>query len=396
MVVLRRILFYIPSQKSVLLDRRSWREVFVKATFVGVVLHYAVDYVRQGIEGALCYIREQNSWRPRVLTPQDIRPRAPALATVDGLLGAFGAPEEMRVVKGLRVPVVNLSANASSPIPSVLTDNCAVGRMAARHLLDCGLRNFAYVASPSLLFSQRRGEGFAATLRAAGHDVTTFSLKDPRLARVLPGLPKPTGVFANNDFIAQRFMALCREAGWRVPDDFAVLGVDNGFDSRMSDMEFSSIDPGAERVGYEAARLLGRLLRGERAPSAPILVPPVGVVARASTDTLAIADPDLRRVCRHIRDHACEGMRVADAVQHAGVSRRTLEKRFRRAFGRSLHQEVDRIRFDRAKDLLATTSLKVSDIAGRCGFADYVRFAKRFRLRIGCSPTQYRAQYGRP
>jgi LacI family transcriptional regulator len=368
----------------------------LKATVVGVVLHYAVDYVRQGIEGALSCIGEQNSWRPRVLTPQDIRPRNPALASVDGLIGAFGTPGEMRVLKGLRFPVVNFSANASSPIPSVLTDNHAVGRMAARHLMDCGLSHFAYIASPSLLFSQHRGEGFAATLRAAGRDVTTFTLRDPRLSRLLAGLPKPTGVFANNDFAAQRFIALCRETGWRVPDDFAVLGVDNGFDSRMSDMEFSSIDPGAGRVGYEAARLLARLLRGERTPSDPILVPPIGVVARSSTDILAVDDPDLLRVCRHIRDHACDGMRIGDVLPDARVSRRTLEKRFRRRFGRSLHAEVDRVRFDRAKDLLATTSLRVSDIAGRCGFADYVRFAKLFRRRVGRSPSQYRAQHGRP
>jgi LacI family transcriptional regulator len=371
-------------------------EVPVKATVIGVVLHYAVDYVREGIEGALSYIREQNTWHGRILTPTDIRPGGPSLATLDGLVGAFGTPEEVRVVQRLRIPTVNFSSNVTSPLPSVLTDNRAVGRIAARHLLDCGLSNFAYIASPSLLFSQHRGEGFAAALRSAGRDVTTFTLKDPRLSRLLAGLPKPTGVFANNDFAAQRFIALCKETGWRVPDDFAVLGVDNGFDSRMSDMEFSSIDPGAGRVGYEAAQLLERLLRGERAPSVPILVSPIGVVARSSTNILAIDDPDLVRVCRHIRDHACDGMRISDAIRDIGISRRTLEKRFRARFGRSLHTEVDRVRFDRARDLLATTSLRVSDIAGRCGFADYVRFAKLFRRRSDCSPSQYRAHYGKP
>ncbi len=368
----------------------------MKTIVVGVVLDYAVDYVRQGIEGTLAYIREQNAWHGKVLTPQDVRPRNPALTALDGLIGAFGTPEETRVVTRLRIPTVNFAANCPSPIPSVLTDNRAVGWMAAKHLLDCGLRNFAYVASPSSLFSRHRGEGYASALRAAGYGVTTLSLQTPRLSRLLAGLPKPIGTFASNDFAARRFIALCTEAGWRVPDDFAVLGVDNGFDSRMSDMEFSSMDPGAERVGYKAAQLLERLLRGEPAPSAPILVPPVGVVARSSTDILAIDDPDLVRVCRHIRDHACDGMRIGDVLRDVQVSRRTLEKRFRRRFGRSLHAEVDRVRFDRVKDLLATTSLKVSDIAGRCGFADYVRFAKLFRRRSGCSPSQYRAQYGKP
>ena len=368
----------------------------MKATVIGVVLHYAVDYVREATEGALSYIREHRSWHGRILTPQDIRPGNPSLATLDGLIGAFGAPEEVRGVQRLRIPTVNFASNVKSPLPSVLTDNRTVGDMAARHLLDCGLHSFAYLASPALLFSQERGEGFAAALRAAGHDVTTFSLKDPRLAKVLAGLPKPTGVFASNDFTAQRFMALCKEAGWRVPDDFAVLGVDNGFDSRMSDMEFSSINPGAGRVGYEAARLLERLLRGERAPAAPILVPPIGVVARSSTNVLAVSDPDLIRVCRHIRDHACDGMRIRDAIRGIGISRRTMEKRFRERFGRSLHAEVDRVRFDRARDLLATTSLRVSSIAGHCGFADYARFAKLFRRRVGRSPSEYRAQHGRP
>jgi len=368
----------------------------MKVAVIGVVLHYAVDYVREAIEGALSYIREQKSWCGRILTPQDIRPANPSLATLSGLIGAFDTPEVNRIVRRLRIPTVNFASNVKSPLPSVLTDNRTVGDMAARHLLDCGLHSFVYLASPSLLFSQERGEGFATALRAAGRDVTTFTLRDPRLSRLLAGLPKPTGVFASNDFSAQRFMALCKEAGWRVPDDFAVLGVDNGFDSRMSDMEFSSINPGAGRVGYEAARLLERLLRGERTPAAPILVPPIGVVARSSTNILAVADPDLVRVCRHIRDHACDGMRISDALQGIGISRRTLEKRFREQFGRSLHAEVDRVRFDRARDLLATTSLRVADIAGRCGFADYARFAKLFRRRIGRSPSEYRAQYGRP
>ena len=168
----------------------------MKATVIGVVLHYAVDYVREGIEGALSCIREQNSWRGRILTPADIRPGNRSLAPLDGLIGAFDAPEEVRVVQRLRIPTVNFSSNTKSSLPSVLTDNRAVGRIAARHLLDCGLHSFAYLASPSMLFSQERGEGFAAALRAAGRRlVQSGHVRGPVVTEFAPALVhRRTGV----------------------------------------------------------------------------------------------------------------------------------------------------------------------------------------------------------
>ena len=132
----------------------------------------------------------------RILTPQDIRPGNPSVAVLGGLIGAFDTSEEIREVRRLRIPTVNFSSNTKSSLPSVLTDNRAVGRIAARHLLDCGLRNFAYVASPSLLFSQRRGEGFAATLRAAGRRlVQSGHVRGPVVTEFAPALVhRRTGV----------------------------------------------------------------------------------------------------------------------------------------------------------------------------------------------------------
>src|SRR5262249_29800449 len=159
--------------------------------------------------------------------------------------------------------------------------------------------------------------------------------------------------------------------GLRVPDEVAVIGVDNDeFLCHLSSPPLSSVNTGAERVGYEAAALLDRLMAGGRPPTAPILLPPVGVVVRSSTDVVASEDRELAELIRFVRDNACGGLRVEEALRRSSLSPSTMQRRFKALLGRTPKQEILRVQLERAKQLLAETDLTVAEVAAKCGFGE--------------------------
>jgi LacI family transcriptional regulator len=177
----------------------------------------------------------------------------------------------------------------------------------------------------------------------------------------------------------------------RVPDDVAILGVDNDqLLCRLCHPPLSSIDHSAKQIGFQAAGLLDRRLRGEDVSDQLILLPPTSVVERQSTDTMAIGDPDLVTVLRLIRQDACDGLRAEDVVRQVNISRTSLETRFRKLLGRSVHQEIVRVRIERAKHLLRTTDLAMPEITDLCSFRYPSQLSHIFRRELGLSPSQYR------
>ena len=145
-------------------------------------------------------------------------------------------------------------------------------------------------------------------------------------------------------------------------------------------------------MGYEAAALLDRLMHRKRVSQLRFVVEPERVVVRRSTDTLAIEDHDLAETVRYIRDHACDGITVVDVVRHVAVSRSTLENRFKAVMGRTVHAEINRVRLERAKELIAHTVLPLKHVAVQAGF-HYVQYmTKLFRLRLGQTPAEFRNQ----
>ena len=212
----------------------------------------------------------------------------------------------------------------------------------------------------------------------------------------LAGLPRPIGVFASNDQRGRHVLDAARLAGLRVPEDLAVIGVDN--DEMLCEVptpSLSSVALNLERIGFEGAQLLDRLMAGQSVPAEPILVEPHGVIARGSTDVLAIDDQLVVDAVRYIRSNVHRPIQVGDVLQQVAVSRKTLEVRFQQALGSTPHAEIQRVRLDRVKQLLVQTDWPLKKIAAQCGFTYAENLHGVFQKQLQMTPKQYREQHRR-
>lgn len=233
------------------------------------------------------------------------------------------------------------------------------------------------------------------------HDSTRWSLLQDELKAWLAALPKPVGIMACHDVRARHVLEACRSLGLRVPHDVAVVGVDDDeFVCELCDPPLSSVSLAARSVGHEAAQLLDRLMRPTRfaagtTMASPMprrtLVPPVGVVARQSTDTLAVADPVIAAAIRTIRERAAKGLEISELVTASKLSRWQLEDRFRRVVGRSIHDDMLHVRLNEARRLVTTTSLPLKQIAPRSGFRSVAYMTTLFRRHFNATPAALRA-----
>jgi LacI family transcriptional regulator len=213
------------------------------------------------------------------------------------------------------------------------------------------------------------------------------------IAAWLQRLPKPVAVMCCHDDRGQQVLDACLRAALAVPDEVAILGVDNDeFLCNLSTPQLSSIDVDAARIGYEAAALLARLMRGQRPPRRPLLFPPRGLVLRQSTDVTAVSDPHVMQAARLIRDHACAPIGIEELLARVPVSRSALFRRFKAHLGRSPEEEMTRVRMERAKDLLRNSTLSVAAVAERTGYSEAKHFIAIFRQECGITPLRYRKQ----
>ncbi|MBC7792195.1 MAG: substrate-binding domain-containing protein [Clostridia bacterium] len=279
-------------------------------------------------------------------------------------------------------------------------DDVAAGRMSARELLDRGFTHFAFCGLNDH-FSHRRFEGFTHELGKSGHVPTAQWLlaKDDKakarkdMKRFLLQAHKPLGLFVADDLSGRWIAEICRESGLQVPEAVAILGMGN--DDLLCDLaqpSLSSIEIPWRAIGFSAAQYLNQILHGENVGSPPLQVP-TRVVTRRSTDTLAVGDPDVAAALRFLREHFHEDLGIDDLIAPLALTRRSLERRFRAALGRSPLEELQRIRVDRAKHLLAESDLSIDQIATACGFAYPHWMAQVFRKHTGSAPNQWRFQF---
>lgn len=307
-------------------------------------------------------------------------------------LAAHQAERELRVFAGL--PIVRMYRKSHSPRGAeVSVDGYRSGQLAAEHLLDCGFRHLACLVTPS----NHDLRMFIAGVRAVADDsgVPVHSCRETRPAATwLRGLPKPVGIVAGWDITSAEIVRIAYGLGLRIPDEVGVLGFGNDLlRCTLADVPLSSLDVAPETIGRTAAQLLVELMDGRAVPGEPILVPPRGIVIRESSDLVAGDDPLLTQAVAYIRRHACEGMRIGDLEPLINVSRRTLEIRFKRRFGRTLHDEIRRVQFRRACQLLAETDMPIFDVAGSCGFMEPARFGVLFRQAFGMPPSVWRRRF---
>lgn len=373
---------------------------------VALLIETSNAYARGLLDGVISYMRSHDAWS--IYLPEQQRTARPpswlSRWRGDGLIARIETEEAAGVVSRIKLPVVDVSAARHVPnIPWVETDDAEISRLAADHLLERGFRNLAFVGDPGFNWSLWREQHFAAIAHAHGcrydsHRSASrldarysWNAENRKLGKWLTALPKPVGIMACYDIKAQQVLDVCRELDLAVPEQVAVIGADNDhLLCNLSDPPLSSVIPNSQRAGYEAARLLDRMMSGQVVDRDAVLVRPLGIETRQSTDTLAIEDGEIAEALRFIRRHACSGIQVGDVLKEIPLSRRVLESRFRKILGRTPHEEIVRQRIGRVQQLLSETDLPLREIAHRTGFEHNEYLSVAFKQSTGQTPTQFR------
>jgi LacI family transcriptional regulator len=324
----------------------------------------------------------------------------------DGVLGRVGKPLAQAARKA-GIPAVNIWINSpAKEVTSVLLDMEASGVMAAQHLLGRGFREFGFLGFQRLVNSQRQLRGFRNTVREAGYRCNSWSIpytllsNDARrfgkfmsdLKAWIRKLPTPFGILVPADIYGRFLIDACRSEGLHVPGDVAVIGSDNEEVVCLSQSpSLTSIEYGHANLGSRAAALLQDLMDGAMAPLEPIMVPPAKLVRRQSTDVFAVDDPLVSRALRFMSDQSHLVSSVEDITAAVSSSRRTLERKFRESLGRSIAEEMTRLRLNRAKRLLDGPEVSLKEVAIDSGFNSAKHFGKAFVRAVGMTPTAYRS-----
>ena len=329
-----------------------------------------------------------------------------------GIIARLENKQLIRDVRRLKLPTIGVLHEDGVPdIPGIVPDQKAIAELAIEHFLERRLQHYAYCGFPEAAFSEERcrwyvrrlaDRGYSADVFDPGHGLHPKGLaamerhameQTDRLAAWLSKLPKPVGLMACNDMRAFQVLSVCREIGILVPDEVAVMGVDNDtVQCDLCDPPLSSIDNNARQIGYQAAGLLHQMIEHGTAPPRLTFVEPAGVVVRRSTDVLAVADRATIEIVRYVRDHACEGLTPAMLAEHIAMSRSTLERRFAQHLGHSVNHEIQHVRLQRVKELLSTSDLSLAEIARLTGYVHVETMQRSFKNQTGQAPGQYRGR----
>jgi LacI family transcriptional regulator len=376
---------------------------------VALLIETSNAYARDVLYGIRGYLREHGPWSI-YLAEHGRGDSVPAWLRKwrgDGVIARVENATIAQELQTAKLPVVDVSLGMeTSPFSRVATDSHAVSRLAAEHLLERGLKHYGYCGDARYYWSKLRAHFFADQIAAAGFRCDVYVEKPPRstpvtwerelaaIAKWVRDLPKPVGIMTCYDIRGQQVLEACRRLGAAVPDEVAVIGVHN--DELLCDLcdpPLTSVIPNPRRAGFEAAALLDRMMKGERISPQIILLEPIGVATRQSTDVVAINDPQISQAVRFIREHANESITVEDVLKAVPMSRTILERRFKRYFGRTPHDHILNVRIERVKSMLATTDLPLALIAERTGFEHVEYLSVAFKRATGDTPSRYRSRH---
>ncbi|UCE98628.1 MAG: DNA-binding transcriptional regulator [Planctomycetota bacterium] len=324
-----------------------------------------------------------------------------------GIIARVADAKKTKQFIEVKLPVIFVPLKEKIPGFANIIDDCATeGKMAAEHLLDRGFRNFAYCGFSDMHWSRGRRGSFCRRIAEAGFEAYCYDRPRARVLRSyakeqvllvgwLKSLPIPVGLMTCDDEHGRHVIEACKVAGLHVPEQVAIIGVDNDdLVCALSQPLLSSIAVNTERAGYEAAELLDELMTGKKVQNHDVIVQPLHIVTRQSTDILAIEDREVANAVRFIRQRAKEPIQVTDVVNAAALSRRPLEKRFRKVLNRSILDEIRRIRVAQAVRMLVDTNLSISQIASALGYPTVKHIARSFRHEMGMTLLAYRKMYG--
>jgi len=379
---------------------------------VAVLIETSRAYGRGLLEGVARYNRQHGPWsmyfEPHGL--DDAPPRWLSGWKGHGILARIDSRRVARAVLATGLPAVDLRGRLKGlGLPFIGVHNKEVARLAFEHLADRGLRHFAFcgLVPGEYHYMDQRRDYFRRQVEEAGHHChvfepdhrrrrPTWEEEQAQLVAWLRRLPRPVGVMTCNDDRGNQVLDACRRARVAVPEEVAVLGVDNDIIlCSMASPPMSSIDVNAEEIGYQATALLDRLMRQPHArrEATCIEVPPRAIVARQSSDVLAVGDPEVAAAIRFIRSNACRGIGVNDVLRHVPLSRSTLDRRFEMVLHRTPKAEILRVQLERAQHLLTESDLPIEVIAGNCGFSSSKYFGDAFLRELGVRPGTYRKRF---
>ena len=378
---------------------------------VAIGMNFSVWTAQCELRGILRFARVRPDWRPLLLLTRADGPRRVDLARLgmDGAIADSSRPDLAAMARRRGVPLVRRMPfpEGAGAVATFYSDDDSIARLAGEHLLSRGFRHFAFVGEASgIAWSRRRRAAFRRELAGRGLSCDVYPTLPPdrradfafarkNLSDWLARLPRPVGVFAAYDVRALDVLNACREAGIAVPDEVSVVGVDDDpLLCETSDPALTSVSLGTEQAGYEAAQALDEAMRGGRVRGRRIVFGGVRVVERASTARFVGRDPLVARVRALVAAGVSGRLAVSDLARTLGVSRRTLELRFRAETGGPVGGAILAARLDRAKELLRTTSLPCEEIAAACGICSASHMGSLFRRRFGASPSRFRDRGG--
>jgi LacI family transcriptional regulator len=380
---------------------------------VALLIETSRGYGRGMLRGIVRYARLHGPWSFYV-RPSDFDHALPKMKVWggSGIIARVHTLEMADAIVEAGIPAVLLGADHRvvaqrtelAGMSEVWTDSEGAARIAAAHLLERGFQRFAYIGIPESIWSQRRSEAFCSAIQDSGFETSVYeppqSKKDLEweneqviLAKWLKALPKPTGLMACNDDRGRDVLEACRLAGVSVPEEVAVIGVDNDeLFCELSDPPLSSVALNAEHGGYRTAHLLDQLMKRKIHTPQRLIVEPTHVVARRSTDFKTYSGREIGTALGFIHRNRAHNISVIDVADATGVSRRNLELKFRRSVGKTIREEIQRNRLEHAKRMLRDTDLPISQVAHASGYNSTSYLTQVFRKEVGISPAKYRAQ----
>ena len=380
---------------------------------VALLIETARGYGRELLRGIVHYAKLHGPWA-FYMTPGDFEQALPKMRQWGGtgIIARIATPEVGKAILASHLPTVALDLTEDqlaadhpfSRFSEIASDSHRAALMAADHLLQRRFSHYAFVGIAHQLWSERRERGFCETIQAAGFTPHVYPLlrrkrdqawerEQKHLIQWLQNLPKPVGLMACNDDRGRQVIEACRAGGLSVPEQIAVIGVDNDeLLCEVSDPPLSSVALNAEQGGYRAAALLDEMMRGRKRKPQRLLVEPLHVVTRRSTDIIALDDVEVAQALRFIHHHATGAISIHDVVKCVQLSRRSIEMRFLKAIGRTIHAEIQRVRLERAKRLLLESELSIPKVAEAAGYGTASYFVQVFRQQIGTTPARYRVK----
>jgi len=381
---------------------------------VALLIETSREYGRAMLRGIARYARLHGPWS-FYLSPGDFEQALPGMRLWEGsgIIARVETPEIAQAILAANVPTVLLGPDPHIVVQiprlqtlcDVSSDSEGAARMCAEHFMERGFQNFAYVGVWERGWSRRRCDAYCRAVSEANFEPHVYPLPQTEsersweweqtvLANWLVELPKPVGVMACNDDRGRGVLEACRLAGVRVPEEVAVIGVDNDeLFCELSDPPLSSVALNAEHGGYRTAHLLHRLMKEKNVPAQKLTVEPVEVVTRRSTDCAPINTREVGAALSYIHRNRSQNFTVNDLADSVGISRRNLEVKFRKATGKTILAEVQRIRLSHAKRMLRETDLPIPEIAESSGYRSASYLTQVFRKEVGVSPAKYRSRY---